>query len=115
MAQLTSESLGGIGQSVKRKEDLRFIQGKGKYIEDFYLPNMVYGVFTRSPYAHAKIKGINSEAALKVPGVLAVVRVRLSFSSSSFSRILLSDINQPASSSKLAAAAGSKSNFSIDS
>ena len=76
MAQLTSESLGGIGQSVKRKEDLRFIQGKGKYIEDFYLPNMVYGVFTRSPYAHAKIKGINSEAALKVPGVLAVVTAK---------------------------------------
>ena len=73
MAEMTSESLGGIGQSVKRKEDLRFIQGKGKYIEDFYLPNMVYGVFVRSIFAHAKINSINSDAALKVPGVVAVL------------------------------------------
>ena len=73
MAETTSESLGGIGQSVKRKEDLRFIQGKGKYIEDFYLPNMVYGVFVRSIFAHAKINSINSDAALKVPGVVAVL------------------------------------------
>ena len=76
MAETRSASLGGIGQSVKRKEDLRFIQGKGKYIEDFYLPNMVYGVFVRSPYAHAKIKSIDSEEALKVPGVLAVVTAK---------------------------------------
>lgn len=74
--EMTSKSLGGIGQSVRRKEDLRFIQGKGRYVEDIYLPGMVYGVFVRSPYAHAKINGINSEEAMKVPGVLAVVTAK---------------------------------------
>jgi aerobic carbon-monoxide dehydrogenase large subunit len=76
MAEMTSESLGGLGQSVKRKEDSRFIQGKGRYVEDFYLPGMVYGVFVRSPYAHAKIKSIDSSAATKVPGVLAVLTAK---------------------------------------
>ena len=73
MSEITSESLGGIGQRVKRKEDPRFVHGKGNYVEDIYLPGMVYGVFVRSPYAHAKINGINTEAALKVPGVITVV------------------------------------------
>ncbi len=76
MATMTSQSLGGMGQSVRRKEDSRFIQGKGRYIEDFYLPNMTYGSFVRSPYAHAKIKGINSAKAMKVPGVLAVITAK---------------------------------------
>ena len=76
MSEMTSQSLGGIGQSVKRKEDARFIQGKGRYIEDFYLPNMVYGVFVRSPYAHARVKSIDSKAALALPGVLAVVTAK---------------------------------------
>ena len=73
MTEITSESLGGIGQWVTRKEDPRFVHGKGKFVEDIYLPGMVYGVFVRSPYAHAKINGINTEAALKVPGVITVV------------------------------------------
>ncbi|HUJ76276.1 MAG TPA: molybdopterin cofactor-binding domain-containing protein, partial [bacterium] len=76
MTTQTSASLGGIGQSVKRKEDSRFIQGKGRYVEDFYLPGMVYGVFVRSPYAYARIKGINTAPAMKVPGVLAVLTAK---------------------------------------
>src|SRR5437773_7697736 len=65
--------IGGIGQSVKRKEDARFIRGKGKYIDDIKLPGMLYLDIVRSPLAHAKIKSINKEPALKVPGVAAVV------------------------------------------
>ncbi len=76
MAKTTSADLGGIGQSVKRKEDSRFIQGKGRYIEDFYLPNMMYGVIVRSPYAHAKIKKIDASAALKMPGIVTVVTAK---------------------------------------
>ncbi len=63
----------GLGSSMKRKEDARFIQGKGNYIDDLKLPGMLYLDIVRSPYAHAKIKSIHSEAALKVPGVLAVI------------------------------------------
>ncbi|MGA7860559.1 MAG: aerobic carbon-monoxide dehydrogenase large subunit [Thermoplasmata archaeon] len=64
---------GGIGQSLPRKEDARFIRGKGNYVDDIQLPGMLYIDFTRSPYAHAKITAIRSENALKVPGVLAVI------------------------------------------
>ncbi len=64
---------GGIGQSLQRKEDARFIRGKGNYVDDIQLAGMLYLDFTRSPYAHAKITAIRSEKALKVPGVLAVI------------------------------------------
>jgi carbon-monoxide dehydrogenase large subunit len=62
-----------LGHSLKRKEDPRFIQGKGNYIDDLKLPGMLYLDIVRSPYAHARITNINSEDALKVPGVLAVI------------------------------------------
>ncbi len=65
---------GGIGQSVKRKEDARFVRGKGNYVDDVKLPGMLYLDIVRSPYAHATIRYINIEKALKVPGVLAVIR-----------------------------------------
>jgi len=65
---------GGIGQSVKRKEDARFVRGKGTYVDDVKLPGMLYLDIVRSPYAHARIRYINIEKALKVPGVLAVIR-----------------------------------------
>ncbi|MFA5895663.1 MAG: aerobic carbon-monoxide dehydrogenase large subunit [Thermoplasmata archaeon] len=65
---------GGIGQSMKRKEDARFIRGKGNYVDDVKLPGMLYLDIVRSPYAHARIKSINIDKALKVPGVLAVIR-----------------------------------------
>jgi carbon-monoxide dehydrogenase large subunit len=55
MLHKTSPEIGGMGHSVKRKEDLRFVQGKGTYVEDVRLPGMVYGQMVRSPYAHARI------------------------------------------------------------
>ncbi|MDH3919114.1 MAG: molybdopterin-dependent oxidoreductase, partial [Rhodospirillales bacterium] len=66
-------TLGGIGCARKRKEDIRFIQGKGNYVDDVKLPGQVFGDFVRSPYAHARIKSIDTEAAKAVPGVLAVL------------------------------------------
>ncbi|HKG27301.1 MAG TPA: carbon monoxide dehydrogenase, partial [Thermomicrobiales bacterium] len=65
--------IGGLGRSVKRKEDPRFIRGKGTYVDDVVLPGMVYLDIVRSPYAHATITKIDTEAALAVPGVLAVI------------------------------------------
>jgi carbon-monoxide dehydrogenase large subunit len=73
MLPKTSPEIGGMGHSVKRKEDSRFIQGKGTYVDDVRLPGMVYGHMVRSPYAHARIKGIRTEEARKVPGVLAII------------------------------------------
>src|SRR6516165_1447254 len=72
MPQTTPE-VGGMGHSIKRKEDLRFIQGKGNYVDDVHLPDMVYGHLVRSPYAHARLKSINTEKAKAHPGVLAVI------------------------------------------
>jgi carbon-monoxide dehydrogenase large subunit len=63
----------GIGRAVKRTEDLRFITGKGHYLDDFSRPHQVYAAFVRSPHAHAEIKKINKAKALKVPGVVAVL------------------------------------------
>ena len=67
------EKLQGLGSSRKRVEDARFTQGKGNYVDDIKLPGMVFGDFVRSPYGHARVKGIDKEAALAVPGVLAVL------------------------------------------
>jgi aerobic carbon-monoxide dehydrogenase large subunit len=63
----------GIGHSVKRKEDPRFIRGKGTYVDDVKLPGMLYLDIVRSPYAHATIKSIDASQALALPGVLAVI------------------------------------------
>ncbi len=63
----------GIGASVKRKEDKRFITGKGKYVDDVQLHGMTYASFVRSPHAHAKIKTIDTAAAKKMPGVVDVL------------------------------------------
>lgn len=73
MSLRTPPEIGGMGHSLKRKEDARFLQGKGHYVDDFKLPGMLYMDIVRSPFAHAKIKSINTEKALKVPGVLAVI------------------------------------------
>src|SRR4030081_3347809 len=62
-----------IGESIKRKEDDRFIRGKGNYLDDVVLPGMLHMAINRSPFAHAKIKSINTAAAQAVPGVVAVV------------------------------------------
>jgi carbon-monoxide dehydrogenase large subunit len=69
----TSPEISGMGHRMKRKEDSRFLQGKGNYVDDVNLPHMVYGHMVRSPYAHARLKSINAEAAKKLPGVLAII------------------------------------------
>lgn len=60
-----------VGESVKRVEDPRFIQGKGKYVANLSLPNMVHVAIKRSPYAHAKINSIDTSAAEALDGVIA--------------------------------------------
>ena len=62
----------GIGASVKRSEDIRFITGKGHYVDDINRPGQAYAYFLRSPHAHATIEKIDASAALKSPGVVAV-------------------------------------------
>ncbi len=62
----------GIGAPVRRKEDQRFITGKGQYTDDINRPGQTYAVFVRSPHAHANIKRIDTSAALKSPGCLAI-------------------------------------------
>ena len=68
-----AEEIRGIGHSVKRKEDDRFIQGRGTYIDDVKLPGMLHMAILRSPYAHATINGIDTSKAAELPGVIAVV------------------------------------------
>src|SRR5919205_4091117 len=71
----SSERPIGFGR-LKRKEDARFIRGKGNYLDDIRLPGMVYGAMLRSPYAHAKILSIDTSRALAHPGVAAVVTAK---------------------------------------
>jgi carbon-monoxide dehydrogenase large subunit len=63
----------GIGAAVRRREDLRFITGKGQYTDDISRPGETRAVFVRSPHAHAKIKSVDTKAASAMPGVLAVL------------------------------------------
>ena len=63
----------GIGASVRRKEDQRFLLGKGRYTDDINVAGQTYAVFVRSPHAHAVIEGIDSRAAGAAPGVVAVL------------------------------------------
>ena len=68
-----AEKLEGMGCRRKRVEDIRFVQGKGNYVDDLKLPGMLYGDFNRSPHAHARIKKIDTSKAAAVPGVIAVL------------------------------------------
>ena len=61
-----------IGAPIRRKEDRRFITGKGHYLDDINRPRQIYAWFVRSPHAHAEIKGIKTAAAQKMPGVVAI-------------------------------------------
>ena len=63
----------GIGAPVRRKEDQRFVTGKGHYTDDINRPGQSYAYFLRSPHAHARIKEIDGAAAAAMPGVLAVL------------------------------------------
>lgn len=68
-----SAALQGMGESRLRKEDARFIQGKGNYVDDIKMPGMLHMDIVRSPIAHGRIKSINKAAALAIPGVHAVL------------------------------------------
>jgi carbon-monoxide dehydrogenase large subunit len=63
----------GMGHSVPRKEDQRFIRGKGNYVDDISLPGMLHLELLRSPYAHARINSIDTSRAAALPGVVAVI------------------------------------------
>lgn len=70
---LQQNELRPMGKSIIRKEDPRFIRGKGRYVDDVILPNMLYMSILRSPYAHARIRRIDTSAALAAPGVKLVL------------------------------------------
>ena len=67
------DNLKSYGVPVRRKEDPRFIRGRGNYVDDLKLPGMLYMDIVRSPYAHANIVSIDASKALALPGVLAVI------------------------------------------
>jgi len=62
----------GIGQSIKRFEDVRLVRGQGRFHDDVNLPRQAHAVIVRSIHAHARIRGLDATAALRAPGVLAV-------------------------------------------
>ncbi len=62
----------GIGAAVRRKEDHRFITGKGHFTDDINRPGQAYACFVRSPHAHATIKSIDAKVASRMPGVVAI-------------------------------------------
>jgi carbon-monoxide dehydrogenase large subunit len=62
-----------IGSPLKRKEDPRFITGTGSYLDDVALPNLAHAAILRSPYAHARLRGLDTSRAAAMPGVLAVI------------------------------------------
>src|SRR5213596_1261873 len=68
-----TEEIRGLGHRVKRKEDDRFIRGKGTYIDDIHLPGMLHMAILRSPYAHASLKSVDGSRAQALDGVIAVV------------------------------------------
>ncbi|MDH3642533.1 MAG: xanthine dehydrogenase family protein molybdopterin-binding subunit [Gammaproteobacteria bacterium] len=70
---MSEAAVTGIGAPVRRREDLRFITGQGRYTDDLTQPGQVYAVFLRSPYARARIAAIDPGEALAVEGVLAVL------------------------------------------
>ncbi len=63
----------GFGARVLRKEDRRFITGRGRYTDDMVVPGMKFAAFVRSPHAHARIKGIDASAAREMPGVIDIL------------------------------------------
>jgi CO/xanthine dehydrogenase Mo-binding subunit len=72
-SSLQSATVSGIGAAVRRREDFRFITGKGQYTDDISRPGETRAVFVRSPYAHARIKRVDTQTASAMPGVLAVL------------------------------------------
>jgi len=62
----------GIGVPLRRREDRRFLTGRGRYVHDIMLPRQLHAVFLRSPHAHAEIAAIDKAEALASPGVEAI-------------------------------------------
>ena len=60
----TTQTTGGIGDAVLRKEDRKFVTGEGRYVDDLKLPAMLHAVFVRSPFGHARITAIDSRTAV---------------------------------------------------
>jgi carbon-monoxide dehydrogenase large subunit len=69
---MTDMSQSPIGKPLLRREDERFLTGRGQYTDDVVLPRQTYGYFLRSPHAHARIRSVDTSAALKAPGVVAI-------------------------------------------
>jgi carbon-monoxide dehydrogenase large subunit len=63
----------GVGQSVRRTEDIRFVTGHGRYTDDIHFPNEAFAAFHRSPHGHAKILSVDISAARAAPGVIGVL------------------------------------------
>ena len=61
-----------IGQPILRREDVRFVTGRGEYLDDIRMPGMLHAAILRSPHSHARVRGINTAAALALGGVVAV-------------------------------------------
>ena len=72
MTDLSHPPVSLIGQALQRREDYRFLTGSGQYTDDVVLHGQTYGVFLRSPYAHARIKAIDTSKAAKAPGVVRI-------------------------------------------
>ncbi len=61
-----------VGQSIRRREDFRFLRGEGRYVDDIHRAGVLHAAFVRSPHAHAIVKNVNADAALAAPGVVGV-------------------------------------------
>jgi aerobic carbon-monoxide dehydrogenase large subunit len=72
MTDMSQPPSSPIGQSLRRREDVRFLTGAGQYTDDVVLPGQSYGFFLRSPYAHARVKSINLAQAKAAPGVIGI-------------------------------------------
>jgi carbon-monoxide dehydrogenase large subunit len=70
---MAAHAVRGLGHSVERKEDARFIRGRGNYVDDVVLPGMLHMELLRAPYAHARLVSIDTSRAAALPGVVAVV------------------------------------------
>src|ERR1041384_8208395 len=65
-----------IGIPMERREDLRFLRGRGEYVDDVAMPGLTYAVILRSSVAHGRLVKIDASAALKIPGVHAVITAK---------------------------------------
>jgi carbon-monoxide dehydrogenase large subunit len=72
MTDMSVPPMGPIGQSIRRREDQRFLTGAGQYTDDVVMHGQTYAAFVRSPYAHARVKSIDLEAAKQSPGVIRI-------------------------------------------